>query len=136
MTTTPDLMGLQPAVAQAIREVLAQFEPTDVKWEADGQGGARIAFGPVQLSDSYEQQDTWIGAHVPPLVPYCDIYPVFLRGDLRRKDGKALTAPLTQNHTFMSQAATQVSRRSNRRDATRETVSMKLLKVLHWVNSQ
>lgn len=136
MTTIPDLTGLKPAVAQAITEVLAKFEPSDVKCEADGQGGARIAFGPVQLSNTYEQRETWIGAHVPPLVPYCDIYPVFLRGDLRRSDGKALTTPLTQNHTFMSQSATQVSRRSNRRDATRETVSMKFLKVLHWVNSQ
>lgn len=136
MTTTLNLTAFKPAVAQAIRDVLAQFEPTDVKLEADGQGGARIVFGPVRLGDTYDQQETWIGAHVPPLVPYCDIYPVFLRGDLRRKDGKALTAPLTQNHTFMSQSATQVSRRSNRRDARRETVSMKLLKVLHWVNSQ
>lgn len=136
MTTTPDVTGLKPEVVKAIESLREHFKPADFELEADGTGGARLRFGPVQLGDVYEQTESWIGAHIPALIPYADIYPVFLRGDLRRKDQAALVAPMTRDHTFMGQSAIQVSRRSNRRDAAVETVRMKLLKVLHWVNSQ
>jgi len=136
MTTTLDVTGLKPEVVKAIESLQQHFEPIEFQLEADGAGGARVRFGPVALGASYEQTESWVGAHIPPLIPYSDVYPVFLRGDLRRKDGAALVAPMTLGHTFMEQAATQVSRRSTRRDAAVETVRMKLLKVLHWVNSQ
>lgn len=136
MTTTPDVTGLKPEVVKAIESLCEHFEPPDFELEADGTGGAKVRFGPVQLGDVYEQAESWIGAHIPALIPYADIYPIFLRGDLRRKDQAALVVPMTQGHTFMGKSATQVSRRSNRRDATVETVRMKLLKVLQWVNSQ
>ncbi|PMS15565.1 hypothetical protein C0Z18_26415 [Trinickia dabaoshanensis] len=136
MTTTPDFTGLKAEVVKAIQGVIQQFQPMEFHLEADGAGGARIRFGPVSLGDPYVQRETWIGAHIPPLVPYADIYPVFVRGDLLRADEKALVVPMTRNHIFMEQPAVQVSLRSNRRDAIRETVSIKLLKVIHWVKSQ
>lgn len=136
MTTTLDFTGLKPEVVKAIESLREHFEPTEFELESDGTGGAKLRLGPVQLGDAYEQEESWIGAHIPALIPYADIYPIFLRGDLRRKDQAALVAPMTQNHTFMGKSAIQVSRRSNRRNATVETVRMKLLKVLQWVNSQ
>ncbi|EIM98152.1 hypothetical protein WQE_25488 [Paraburkholderia hospita] len=136
MTTTPDFTGLKAEVVKAIHGVIQQFQPTEFHLEADGAGGARIRFGPVGLGDAYAQKETWVGAHIPPLVPYSDVYPVFVRGDLLRADEKALVVPMTQNHTFMGQPAVQVSLRSNRREATRETACMKLLKVIHWVINQ
>jgi hypothetical protein len=136
MMTTLDFTGLKPEVVKAIESLQQHFEPIEFQLEADGAGGARVRFSPVALGFGYEQTESWIGAHIPPLIPYADIYPIFLRGDLRRKDGATFVAPMTQGHTFMGQAATQVSRASHRRDAAVETVRMKLLKVLHWVNSQ
>ncbi|WP_431798313.1 hypothetical protein SGO26_29370 (plasmid) [Cupriavidus metallidurans] len=136
MTITPDFTGLKAEVVKAIQGAIQQFQPEEFHLEADGAGGARIRLGPVGLGDAYAQEATWVGAHIPPLLPYADVYPVFVRGDLRRADEKGLVVPMTQNHTFMGQPAVQVSLRSNRRDATRETANMKLLKVIHWVNSQ
>jgi len=133
MTTTPEL---KEAVQKAIDDLRADFQPTELRIEADAEGGARVMFGPVSLGPQYVQRDSWIGAHIPAQIPYADIYPVFFRGDLTRVDGKALTAPLTNGHTFMGVPAVQASRRSNKRDAAVETVKMKFKKVLVWVNSQ
>jgi hypothetical protein len=134
--TTLDFTGLKSEVITAIEILQSTFEPSEFHLESDGQGGARVRFCSISLSTIYEQSESWVGAHIPALIPYADIYPIFLRGDLRRKDGAALVAPITAGHTFMGQAAVQVSRRSNRRDAAIETPAMKFQKVLLWVNSQ
>lgn len=136
MTTTLEVKALSPAVASAIEDLRGDFEPPEFEVEPDDQGGARVRFGPVELGEQYSQRESWIGAHIPAQVPYADVYPIFLRGDLARVDGRALVAPLTAGHNFMGREAVQVSRRSNNRDAAVETVKLKFKKVLEWVNAQ
>lgn len=123
-------------VEKALEEIQARFSPAEFVVEPDGQGGARVRFGPVALGPSFVQEATWLAAHLPAQIPYADVYPVFVRGDLARKDGTALASPVTSNHSFMGQPSVQVSRRSNGRDPTVETPALKFAKVLTWLNSQ
>jgi hypothetical protein len=134
--TTPNGNSIKGSVLAAIEDLKLDFQPEDFVVEADGQGGAKIRFGPVELSEVYEQRETWIGGHITCQIPYADIYPIFLRGDLTRADRKSLVAPMSAGQTFMGLPAVQVSRKSNRRDASIETVKMKFKKVLYWVNTQ
>jgi hypothetical protein len=136
MTTTLDAAALSLSVQRALEGIRQSFAPADFVVEPDNEGGARVRFGPVALSKSYFQRETWVAAHLVAQLPYADVYPVFLRGDLSRADGVQLVAPMTTGHSFMGLSAVQVSRRSNRRDASIETPAMKLLKVLDWVNAQ
>ena len=135
MTTTPNGSGINGNVLAAIEEIRLDFQPQELIVEPDGQGGAKVRFGPVALSAVYRQRESWLAGHITSQIPYADVYPVFLRGDLARTDGKPLVAPLTNGHNFMGLPAVQASRRSNRRDAAVETPKMKFKKVLHWVNS-
>lgn len=123
-------------VQKALDEIRSRFSPEEWLVEPDEQGGARVRFGPVALTETYAQADTWLAGHLPAQIPYADVYPVFVRGDLSRKDGKALVAPITPNRTFMGQPAVQVSRRSNGRDPEVETPALKFAKVIDWLNSQ
>jgi hypothetical protein len=127
--------GLAPAVQAAITEIRETFQPSPVGVEADGQGGARVIVEGAPLGAPYRQSDTWIGAHLPAQIPYSDVYPLFVRGDLRRIDGAALTSPLTVGVSFMNRPAVQISRRSTRVDLACQTPCMKLLKTLHWMRS-
>ena len=136
MTTTLDAPRISGNVLTAIEELKRDVAPAELVIEADGQGGARVRFGPVTLSEIWEQRETWMAGHITVQIPYADIYPVFVRGDLARADGKGLVAPLSSGHIFMGQPAVQVSRKSNRRDAAIETPKIKFLKVLHWINTQ
>lgn len=122
-------------VEQALEEIRRRFAPTEWTVEPDNDGGARVRFGPVPLGGPFNQADTWMAGHVPAQIPYADVYPIFVRPDLTRKDGAALTGPLTACN-FMGQPATQVSRRSNGRDPAVETPALKFAKVLEWMKSQ
>lgn len=122
-------------VALALEEIRTRFSPAEFVVEPDDQGGARVRFGPVALGPAFAQNDTWLAGHLPAQIPYADVYPIFVRGDLSRKDGTDLTAPVTPNHTFMGQLSVQVSRRSNGRDPIVETPALKFAKVLAWLNS-
>jgi len=135
MTTTLEAQ-IAGSVQLAIETLKAQFQPAEFICVPDRQGGAHVRFGPVALGETYTQRETWIGGHLPAQIPYADVYPLFIRGDLTRRDGRPFMPPLANGHVFMSVSAVQVSRRSNRRDATIETVVMKFQKVLDWVNSQ
>jgi hypothetical protein len=136
MTTILEEVVMNVQVQKALEEIRARFSPSEFVVEPDGQGGARIRFGPVALGPSFVQETTWLAGHLPSQIPYADVYPIFVRGDLTRKDGAALTAPITPNHVFMSQQSVQVSRRSNGRDPAVETPALKFAKVLAWLNSQ
>ena len=126
---------LATSVQAAIAEIRETFHTAGVDVEADGQGGARIVVERAPLGMPYRESDTWIGAHLPAQLPYSDVYPLFVRGDLHRLDGAVLTPPLAAGLTFMGRPAVQISRRSTRVDLACQTPCMKLLKTLHWMRS-
>jgi hypothetical protein len=135
-TTIRELRMLLERVEKAIDELKATFPGASLEIEEDGSGGARIRIDSVDLSPIYSQRVTWIGGHIAAQIPYADVYPLFVRGDLLRTDSRPLGEAMSPGHTFMAHPAVQVSRRSNARDPIIETPALKFLKVLAWINNR
>ena len=108
--------NIAESVAAAITELKANFPSSDIQVESDNSGGARVIIENADLGLPYQQEFTWIGAHLPAQLPYADIYPLFVDGDLVRVDSKPLGEGMNSGHNYMSRTAIQVSRRSNRSD--------------------
>ena len=126
---------MTPEVQAAIDEIREAFPATRIDTAEDGQGGAFVTLDDVALEGPYEQTKTWIGFQITHTYPYADVYPHFVRHDLSRRDGKPLGEG-TGVGAFRSQAAIQISRRSNRLNPVTDTAALKLLKVLRWLNSR
>ncbi len=124
---------LNMSVSAAVENLRACFPGSELFIEPDGNGGGRVAVETVQLSDLYVQKETWVAAHLVPQLPYADIYPLFVRGDLTRRDGRPLGTGLSAGHMFLERSAVQASRRSNRRDPAIELAGHKFLKVMEWI---
>jgi hypothetical protein len=125
---------LTPAVADAIDELRAAF-PDSVSTVDDGEGGAFVTVTNVNLGAAYDNPDTWIGFHITFQYPHADVYPHFVRHDLRRRDGQVLGEAISES-SFSGEPAQQVSRRSNHLDPSIDTATIKLLKVVEWLRSR
>lgn len=132
MTTT----ATTPAVAEAVEEIRATFDGAAVTVRPDGEGGTYVRIDPVDPGPPYAQRETWIGFRITAQYPYSDVYPLFVRHDLRRADSQALGEGITANQTFDGQPAVQVSRRSNHLNPATDTAAIKVLKVLSWMASR
>lgn len=126
---------LNATVSAAIENLRACFPDSEILVEPDGGGGARVAVEAVELSDIYAQNVTWIAGHLVPQLPYADIYPLFVRGDLTRRDARPLGAGLSIGQMFLGRRAVQASRRSTRRDPAIELAGHKFLKVIEWLRT-
>lgn len=135
---------MKAEVQQAVAEIRAAFPEATVSAVADESGGAYIEVASVPLGPVYEQSETWIGFQVTHLYPYADVYPHFVRPDLRRKDGGPLgdagnpgsTGVLADGRTFLNRPAIMLSRRSRGTAASTQTALLKLQKVLLWLNDR
>lgn len=131
-------MALAASVATAIDELVVAYPSATVTHIEDGQGGAFVVVDAVPLGESYVQETTWVGFHIPFNYPFPDVYPHFVRGDLARRDGQALGAG-TSGGSFAGrpgEVAIQLSRSSSRRDATVDTAALKLDRVLVWLRTR
>ena len=126
---------LNAPVSAAVENLRVCFPDSQIVIESDGNGGARVAVETVALSGVYVQDATWIAGHLAPQLPYADIYPLFVRGDLARRDGRPLGTGLSPGHMFLGRSAVQASRRSNRRDPAIELAGHKFLKVIEWLRT-
>jgi len=126
---------LNASVSAAVENLRACFPNSQIVIEPDGNGGARVAIETVELSGIYVQNTTWIAGHLVPQLPYADIYPLFVRGDLARRDGRPLGSGLSAGQMFLGRGAVQASRRSNRRDPSIELAGHKFLKVIEWLRT-
>lgn len=124
---------ITPAVTQAITEIRATFDAATVSLREDGEGGAYVRVEPVDPGSPYAQRETWIGFRITAQYPYADVYPLFVRHDLRRVSGQPLGEGITPNHTFDGRPAVQVSRRSSHLNPATDTAAIKVLKVLDWM---
>ncbi|MDO3399178.1 hypothetical protein QWI29_03985 [Mycolicibacterium neoaurum] len=133
MTTPP----VTETIAEAIEEIRATFADSAVTVVGDGNGGVWVRIDAVALGSVYEQDSTWLAFQITYPYPEADVYPHFVRPDLRRNDG----APNGTGFQAVTwgpdeQAGTQLSRRSNRLDPAIDTAATKALKVLAWLNEQ
>lgn len=128
-TTIPNILA---AVATAIEQVKAEYSPAVVSYEPDGEGGAYVFVDLVELRSPPFQKNTWVGFRISYTYPYCDIYPHYVRPDLRIDGGPLVPGMSLQ--PFRDRQAVQISRRSNHLDPMRDTAASKLRKVLDWLN--
>jgi len=126
---------MKAEVEVALREIEASFSGCGVTSKEDGNGGAIVTVNGVTLQDSpFEQDQTWVGFHITHTYPYADVYPHFVRADLKRKDGKPLGEG-TSLGSFQDNPAVQLSRKNNRLNPATDTAALKLHKVLRWLRS-
>lgn len=126
---------ITPQVTKALEELRAQFGET-VTYVETGDGGAHVTVDRITLGTPYQQADSWFAFTITYLHPYGDIYPLFVRPDLTRIDGRLLMAPLNPGNAFQGVPAVMVSRRT-RLLGPAHPVSpvLKLLKVREWMLS-
>jgi hypothetical protein len=140
---------MTPAVQKSIDAIKRQFGDEKVLVAADRDGGAYVIVEGVPVGAPFQQEEDWIGFHIPSTCPYADVYPHFIGVGLCRTDGAALGEDFSTGQNFPDQGAlkapgsmparpaVQISRRSNRKDSGGlETPLHKLLKVLQWLKSR
>lgn len=126
-----------PDVEEAVAEIRAAFPANRVQAVPWAEGGAEVTVEEVDLGEQYEPQTTFVGFCIDRLYPHSDVYPHFLRPDLRKTNGAALPNPgMIPDQQWREQPAIMVSRRSTRWNPNRDTAAGKLHKVLEWVRYQ
>ena len=124
---------MKPHVAQAVNELERAFPVSSVLTREDGEGGAYVIVGDVEIGPKFEPSSTWIGGHISALYPYADIYPLFIGAEVRRASGAAFKSPVTLGAQFEQRPALQISRRNNHTQNYPQTAVAKFLKVLHFL---
>ncbi|WP_104100471.1 hypothetical protein [Cryobacterium sp. M96] len=130
-------MTTSAVILEAIDELEQTFADAIVTTEDDAAGGVWVSISNVPVGPAYEQESSWMAFQITFPYPEADVYPLFVRPDLRRKDGGA------HGEGFQSvpwgprgENGTQLSRRSNRLDPALDTAATKVLKVLKWLGKQ
>jgi len=124
---------MKTEVAEAIELLRRQFPDATFDVTEDGKGGANVVLSPVRIGTKFMPTSTWLGAHIPALYPYADIYPLFMDAAVRRADGAAFVPPITANASFAGRPALQISRRNPQAQQCPQTAVMKFLKVIDFL---
>ncbi|GAB3795040.1 hypothetical protein GCM10028798_03100 [Humibacter antri] len=125
------------AIAEAIEELRATFPETEVVVEPDGAGGAWVTISSVPMGSAFLQSESWMAFQLTFPYPEADVYPLFVRADLVRRDGAAHGQGFAATTWGpRGEACTQLSRRSNRLDPAVDTAATKVLKVIQWLEQQ
>ena len=128
-------MSLSENVRRGIEEIRAAFSGHDVGVVEDGQGGARVVVGDVDLGAQHVPSRGPIGFLLGFQYDSSDVYPHFVTVDMNRADGKPLGGGLSKVQ-WNNGPAVQISRRSHGWRAGVDTAAMKLQKVLEWLRTQ
>ena len=127
---------MTPGVEQGIESLRRAFPDAKLIIEEDGAGGAHVVVETVELGGKYAPEATWMGGHLPPQLPYADVYPLFIDAGVRMANGSMPPPPITPGHNYRGRPALQVSRRTNRLDPNFQTAAGKFLKVIHWMKCE
>lgn len=122
---------IKPAVEEVLRHLREEFPDSIVSFMPDETGGGDVIVDSVELC-GFEPRRTWIGANLSPQLPFADVYPLFVGGDVKRDNGAPLGGPTTPSQ-FATRAAIQISRRTNNLVATPYAAAMKFRKVLAFL---
>lgn len=128
---------MTPEIEIAVEQIRQTFAGCELATREDGEGGAFIIVEGVSPGSAFQQETTWVGFRLTFQYPFSDVYPVFVRGDLSRTDGRSIASPGIQTgYTFEGRPAVQLSRRSNHLNPATDTAALKVLKVLKWLGEQ
>lgn len=134
-------MTVAPDVARAVDELRATFPDSSVIVEETGDGGVWVLLDPITVGTAFTHTHTWVRFRIPFTYPEADIYPFFVRADLRRADG----AELRPDHGFQQPIlcgpdgdieSTQLSRVTRNVRSEWNSAAGKLLKVQQWLETQ
>jgi hypothetical protein len=142
VTTTPETRSvLKGAVEGTIADLRAAYGEDQIRVVPDGQGGAWVEILEAELGRAYTQEATFVVFLLPFNLPGADIYPLFVRDDLSRRDGAALGEGLQR--TTLSwpgepaqRDVVQISRRTRRGAFASQTAVQKVEKVLEWLRDK
>ena len=126
---------MTPKVAQAVEELRSSFADSVVVARGESNGGAIVTIDAVDLGPRYIPQRTRIKFVISFQYPYADIYPLFVRPDLARADGRPHGQGITET-SFRGEPALQLSRRSIRLNPAIDTAVLKVTKVIKWLQAQ
>src|SRR5918993_3066 len=82
-----------PEVEEAVAEIRSAFTANEMEVVPLDDGGAEVTVGGVELGEGYEPRTTFVGFRIDHLYPHSDVYPHFMRPDLRRTNGAPLPNP-------------------------------------------
>lgn len=123
-----------PEVEKAVAEIRAAFSDKEIQVVTSTDGGAEVTIEGIDLGECYEPQETFVGFRIHSTYPFSQVYPHFLRADLRKANDASLPTPgMTRGQQWRSQPAIMVSRSSRNWDPSQDTAVGKLYKVLEWV---
>ncbi len=120
-----------PAVEQVLSMLRKEFEGATVTFNPDA-GGGTVFIEPVELGPRYSPSTSWLGATLSSALPFADVYPLFVGGNVVRTDGRPHPTPVSGGHSFAERPALQISRRSNNLDTSPDAAALKFTKVLHF----
>jgi len=126
---------MKPEVAQAVNELRVCFPNSTVEARSSDDGGAFVTIDPIHPGPAYAPQATWLKFAISFQYPYADVYPMFVRPDLIRTDGRSHGEAIAMG-SFNGEPALQLSRRSNRLNPATDTAALKVTKVLQWLRDQ
>lgn len=118
-------------------EIRAVSSGKEVHVVPSEDGGAEVTVEGVNLGERYEPRESFVGFRIHGTYPFSQVYPHFVRPDLRKADGTPLPNPgMTPGQQWRGQPAIMVSRSSNRWDPSQDTAAGKLFRVLEWMRYQ
>jgi hypothetical protein len=126
---------MTPEIEAAIAEIKQAFPSSKIEVISEPQGGAYVVVQDLTIGERFIPSTTWIGFLITFQYPDADVYPHFVRGDLKRADGQPFPAGISGPTAWQNRPALQVSRRSNRWTAGVDTAASKLAKVLSWLGT-
>jgi hypothetical protein len=141
VTTTPEVLArLKASVTAALESLEAAFPSVPIRVVPDGQGGAWVEFTELALGAPYVQETTFLAFLLPFNLPGSDIYPMFVRPDLSRLDGRPLgqafqATQLAWPGDAAQRPVVQVSRRTRGGTFAAQTAAQKVNKVIDWMRS-
>jgi hypothetical protein len=141
VTTTPDQhFALKSAVEDALAGLRAAYGEDQLLVVPDGQGGAWVEVREVDLGSTFIQPTTFVVFLLPFNLPGADIYPVFIRHDLARRDGAPLgdglqLTALSWPGQPAERPVIQISRRTRGGAFASQTAAQKVEKVLEWLRN-
>src|SRR5260370_27163050 len=106
---------MTPEVEAAIAEIKEAFPGSEIEAISEPQGGAYVAVQNLTIGERYIPSTTWIGFLITFQYPDSDVYPHFIRVDLRRADGQPLPAGNTPTRPRQHPVALHISARYKRR---------------------
>jgi hypothetical protein len=124
---------MKASVEAAIEELRRQFDGHVINVEEDGTGGAYFTINDVDIGAGFTPSRSWLGGHITNGFPYADIYPMYIDGALVRAGQQAFTVPVVPIPAWRGRPAIQVSRVNRNAAAQPQSASLKVLRVLDYL---